>query len=424
MSNSLAITAVSLTLQSLLDREFNAPVRLLPDPEVVGTRISVRPPDKARDGFNGNQINLFLFQTALNGALRNMDMPFQTKPGERGQPPLALNLSYMLTAYGKDSQDLDLFSHRLLGRAMSVLHDNPILSPAQIRAATEVNLPDSDLHEQIEHVRITHASLSVEELSRLWSTFQTQYRISTIYYVAVVLVESTRRAKAALPVLKRGPDDSGAAVQADPTPPFPTLEGIFRLRRQPGIRLADTLIVRGHHLDGLNQAIRFRSLRLDLLNEVAPEAGGSASELTVKLPDPALDVAVAQTWPAGMHAVALSVERGGKLQSSNELPIALVPQISIPDDALREADGKTFLKITCVPQVWREQRVALLLNDREVLSAPREENTDTLEFEITGTPAGTYIARLRVDGVDSVPFVEIADPPGFEFSANQKVTIP
>ena len=35
-----------------------------------------------------------------------------------------------------------------------------------------------------------------------------------------------------------------------------------------------------------------------------------------------------------------------------------------------------------------------------------------------------HVVRLRVDGVDSVPFTEITDPPGFEFSANQKVTIP
>jgi hypothetical protein len=424
MSNSLAITAVSLTLQSLLDQEFNAPIRLAPDPEVVGTRVSVRPPDKARDGFNGNQVNLFLFQTSLNAALRNMDMPLQTRPGERGWPPLALNLSYMITAYGKDSQDLDLFSHRLLGRAMSVLHDNPILSPTQIRAATEVNLPDSDLHEQIEHVRITQASLSVEELSRLWATFQTQYRISAIYYVAVVLVESTRRAKAALPVLKRGPDDSGAAVQADPTPPFPTLEGVFRLRRQPGIRLADTLILRGHHLDGVDPIVRFTSPRLEIVNEVTPEAGASASELTVKLPDPNLDANVATTWPAGFHTVALSVERSGKRQTSNELPIALVPQVSIPADAVRQDNGHVFVTINCVPQVWREQRVALLLGDRELPAGIREEETDTLEFDATGAPAGTYVVRLRVDGVDSVPFTEVADPPGFEFSADQKVTIP
>ncbi len=424
MSNSLAITAVTMTLQSLLEREFSAPIQLQPDQDLSGTRISARPLDKARDTFTGNQINLFLFHTTLNAALRNMDMPLQTKPGERGQPPLALNLSYMITAYGKDGQDPELFSHRLLGRAMSVMHDNPLLNPTDIHAATQAQLPDSDLHEQIEHVRITPASLSLEELSKLWATFQTQYRISAVYHIAVVLIESTRRARAALPVLKRGPQDRGAAVVGDPTPPFPTLEGIFRVRRQPGILLGDTLLLRGHHLDGVDAIVRFASPRLEVVNQVEPEEGGTASELAVKLPDPNLDPSVAVAWPAGFQTVALSVVRDGKRQTSNELPIALVPQIVVPENAVPSVDGKLFVTVTCVPQVWPEQRVALLVGAREIPAARRDDRTDTLEFEVTGIAAGTYVVRLRVDGVDSVPFAEIANPPGFEFSASQKVTIP
>ena len=46
--------------------------------------------DKARNGNNtANQLNLFLYQTMVNAAWRNMDMPRQVKPGETGQPPLA-----------------------------------------------------------------------------------------------------------------------------------------------------------------------------------------------------------------------------------------------------------------------------------------------------------------------------------------------
>ena len=82
MSNSRAIAAVTATLRHLLDRGLNA--------AAPGTVVTLRPPDKARDGASSNQVNLFLYQTVPNAAWRNI------KPGERDQTPLALNLYYLL----------------------------------------------------------------------------------------------------------------------------------------------------------------------------------------------------------------------------------------------------------------------------------------------------------------------------------------
>ena len=45
--------------------------------------------------------------------------------------------------------------------------------------------------------------LGVEELSKLWSAFQSNYfRLTTGYQASVVLIESQRSTRAALPVLK------------------------------------------------------------------------------------------------------------------------------------------------------------------------------------------------------------------------------
>jgi hypothetical protein len=176
MSNSLAIAAVTATLRYLLDRGLNA--------EVPGTRLTTRPPDKARDGQSGNQVNLFLYQTLPNAAWRNLALP-----GNPGPPPLALNLHYLLSAYGQNEDDPEPTSHHLLGLAMRILHDHAVLDPAVIRAA----LPGNDLHEQAERVRVTPQPLSLEEMSKLWSTFQTPYRLAVAYEVSVVLIASTRR---------------------------------------------------------------------------------------------------------------------------------------------------------------------------------------------------------------------------------------
>jgi hypothetical protein len=175
MSNALAIAAVTATLRHLLDRGLNA--------GLPGTRVTTRPPDKARDAGGGNQVNLFLYQTLPNAAWRNTDL-------SAGGPPLALNLYYLLSAYGQNDDDAEPFSHRLLGEAMRILHDHPVLDPATIQEA----LPGSDLHEQAERVRITPQPLTLEEMARLWGTFQTQYRISVAYEVSVVLIAGTRGA--------------------------------------------------------------------------------------------------------------------------------------------------------------------------------------------------------------------------------------
>src|SRR5438045_1150753 len=103
MSNELAIAAVTTTIRDLLYRRADA--------TIPGTAVTTRPPDKARDGNQGPQLNLFLYHTAIDAAWRNMDMP-GIQNGEMGFPPLPLTLHYLVTAYGKDDDSSD--DHRLL----------------------------------------------------------------------------------------------------------------------------------------------------------------------------------------------------------------------------------------------------------------------------------------------------------------------
>jgi hypothetical protein len=177
MSNALAIAAVTATLRHLLDRGLSA--------DLPGTQVTTRPPDKARGGATGNQVNLFLYQTQPNAAWRNTTLAGSAGAGP-GQPPLALNLYYLLSAYGQNDDDPDPYSHRLLGEAMRILHARPVLAPADIREA----LTGNDLYEQVERVRVTPQPLTLDEMAKLWSTFQTQYRISVAYEVSVVLIDS------------------------------------------------------------------------------------------------------------------------------------------------------------------------------------------------------------------------------------------
>ena len=206
-------------------------------------------------------------------------------------------------------------------------------------------------------MRITPEPLSLEEMSKLWTTFQTQYRISAAYQVSVVLIESTRPTRAPLPVLKRGQDDQGITSQPDLTPPFPTITDVRPPNQQPSARLGDILTLSGHHLDGANVSVEVRHPRLPNTNTLAPEPGATATEITVRIPNQP------NNFPAGFYTLAAVITRAGETFSrrTNELPIVLAPQIepNPPISAVRNGDTVT-ISLTCNPTVLPEQRVGIV----------------------------------------------------------------
>jgi hypothetical protein len=412
MSNSLGIAAVTATLRNLIEKGI--------EPEGAGIPVTTTPPDKARTGGNApNQINLFLYQTMPNGAWRNMDIPRQVRPGETGHPPLALNLYYLVTAYGENDDDVK--GHRLLGRAMSVLDDFPVLGSDEIN---QILLPDSGLREQVERVRITPQPLSLDEMSKLWTTLQTQYRISATYQVSAVLIESTRPTKAPLPVLKRGEQDRGVTAVASAAP---SLREIRLPLSQPAARLGESVVLIGEQMTTVDTVARFTSLRLPNPIELQPAAGDTAGELRVHFPDKTEDPNALARWTPGFYTVALVTRHTGvPPMVSNELAIALAPQITVTP--LTSAAGTVNLTVTCEPRLVAGQRILLLFGERQVESqtVTTPANTSqptTLTFAIPNVVAGKYLARLRVDGVDSIPVIYVGTPPTPSFDPNQQVTI-
>lgn len=457
MSNALAIAAVTTTLHSLL-------TRFLPK-DLPGAKVSTKPLDKAISNEGGpesasnNQINLFLYQTELHPQLRNTPYPGQSKPGETGLPPLALNLYYLLTAYGQD--DDDILSHRMLGQAMLILHDNPILGPEDIRVATEAELPTSNLHQQIESVKITPQPISLEDLSKLWSTFQTQYRISAAYQVSVVLIESARPSRAPLPVLTRGSlDDSGVDAQPSLVPPYPTLTAIRLPNQQPSLRLGEAVTLVGQNFVGtaVTLLFRHRSLQDPIAIAIAP-TDHTDTEISVVIPNEP------EIWPAGYYAVSVSLEQtsGERTVSrtTNELPLAIAPVVL--NLSASRTGATVTVTVTCAPAVLLElinrpgdpivvtipleQRVYLSLydetnqlpvGDRQIPAEaiavdtgalPPEEPlpafTQSLSFQLGALAAGTYRVRprLRVDGIDSLLIQDYTQRPP-RFVDSQDLVVP
>lgn len=412
MSNPLAIAATTLTLQAILQSGvLNDP----DDTDLTDTTVTILPPDKARGNNNANQLNLFLYQILPNAAWRNMNIPSQIAPGETGNPPLALTLHYLLTAFGKDNDTTLPYGHHLLGKAMSILYDHALLGPEEIKAATAASFPDSDLDKQIERVRITLQPMSLEEISRLWTGLVTQYRLSVGYEVSVALIDSTQPKRAPLPVLMRGPKDKGVRSQASLIPPFPALNQIQFQNHQTEARLGEQLVLGGNNLDGNVVRVQFDHPLWTGPVLVDPDPGNTAQQISVTIPNSPTK------WPAGFYTVAVVVQKPSEtyFRTTNQLSFALAPKIAVTP---ANAPGPNITyTVTSSPEVWPDQNASLLLNDQEVLADPHATQTATLTFHAQNLTAGAYFVRLRIDGVDSLLVNKTMTPP--QFDTSQQVTV-
>ncbi len=426
MSDFLALAAITTALRNLLDSHLNA--------DVAGTTLTTRPLDRAREGITGNQVNLFLYHTAVNAAWRNQDIPWKVRPGETAFPPLALTLHYLITAfYGEDEDSVDtttdatriLGTHRLLARAMSTFHDFPLLDAATINSILPANDQLAHPYDQVERVRITPQTLTLDEISKLWSGFQSEFRLSAAYEVSVVLIENSRPAKSPLPVLRRGDQDQGVFTQPGLSP---TLLGISAPNSKPAAELGDTLTLSGSNLDGTAFTVQLRHALLPDPLELPPLPGATFDTLKIELPDTTDDPQVPANWPAGIYTLSIRVQRPGLPPwSSNAQPFALAPQITLTAPAGGTApQGNVTVELESIPQVRATQRATLLFGDREIpldaLSTPGDPTApSTLTFQVDNALPGPYVLRLRVDGVDSIPVDFSAPLP--QFAADQKVTI-
>jgi len=428
VSNTLAIAAVTATLKDIL-AAVAQPLPSDPDPDsdLADAFCTARPPDKARTSEDVNQLNLFLFQTVPNAALRNSYIPQQVRPGEQAFPPLAVNLHYLLTAYGRNFDEL--LSHRLLGRAMSLLHDHAILFPADIVHALSGGMIGADLANQIEHVRITPKTVTAEETSKLWTMFQTPYRVSAAYEAQVVLIDSQRRTTAGLPVIKRGPTNTGNDSIPSLIPPFPGLDEIDLVTAtQPAAHVSDTanglaaepITFVGHDLAGASLTASFQHRLFDTPTTSLPAwlSATSATGFTVTLPDsPA-------SWPAGLYQTwATVVDASGNSRDTNAMPLQIAPRIydvQPPSPITRAADGSAQLSVYISPPVRPQQRASVLVGSAEFKPDPTLSSPFELVCKVIVDP-GTYKLRVRVDGVDSFIIDYAATPPAY--ASDPKLTV-
>ncbi len=423
MSSALALASVTAVLRELIQDAF---VDHGVSSVVAGADVTAVAPSLVAPGNSQpTGINVFCYGVAPNQGWRNAGLPSRNGSGERlTNPPLALDLLYLVTAYGTD----DFHAEVLLGHAMHRLHEVPVLERDTIRTILQDpgvlsgHLAGSGLADQVELVKVTPDVLGVEEISKLWTALGGDYRPSAAYRASVVLIQADEPTRSALPVLTRGERDPGTGVEEGVTVvsglvvPWPTLDEVRPPDQRLVALLGDTVALLGHHLDGTAHEVVLENPRFDVRHVLSPPDSVAADRVEFTIPTGA-----PADWPVGLWTVRVGLEQDGDDRRTNALALVLAPTPDAAGASVSTVGSTTTIDLPVTPEVRPEQSVSLVVGSREVPALPHPASTALLSFELEDAEPGTWFVRLRVDGVESVLVNRSATPP--EFDSLQQVTI-
>lgn len=165
------IDSVSETLRTVLHNELATlvPPSQADVSDLLGT-IPTTPP----------RVTLFLYELVEDPSARNRPRTRAEVPPDLAlqKPRIALLLRYLLTPWSPDA----ITDHKLLERTLQTFYDQPIISGPQLQG---------DLNGTSEALRLTLLPLSLEDKTRVWYSIQQPYRLSVVYEVRVVELDTT-----------------------------------------------------------------------------------------------------------------------------------------------------------------------------------------------------------------------------------------
>ena len=372
MSNFRAIAAVTETMKTLIQNQIQVP-------EAVVTTLKPNNPGPGAEP----RVNLYLYQVAPNASLRNQSLPTTSASGKTvyNKPQVALDLHYLLTFYGDEA---NLVPQKLLASVVSLLNAEPTLSPSLIdfalRHSEHPDLVYSGLIEQPNRVRVTPMTLNLEQLSKLWSVFlKVEYSLSAIYVASVVLIDADVPVSEALPVRK---PELYVVPQMGPQ--------LLKVTPASG-ETGHPVTLEGRNLSGRGTTVHFGAVEAEILH-------AGERTIQVKVPEaPAglIGVRVTQTFTTASGASFPGFKSG-------PLAFSLVPKIL--DYGPDPVTAGAILSLTMTPPVVPGQSLYLILEDQVLAPLPisDEPSPDRFQFRIPPeTEPGSYLVRLRVDGVES-----------------------
>ena len=420
MSNYLAVATVTATLQRMLQAAVQQ--------DIDGLRVTTLPPGQIGSGTPETGINLFLYQVSRNAALKNTDTLSNRTKGSPVKRQAVLDLHYMISFYGNETE---LEPQRLLGSVIRIFSDRPVLLPDLIQATIADPsfrfLADSTLANQVQQVTVSPVDLSLDDLSKVWSTFfQAPYRLSVTYKVTMVTIEGEDSMKKALPVRDRG---FGGIL------PFPAQPVVEQVASELG-SLEPILATTTLHIIGKQLQNSITQVRLGAFE--ATPISVSDSQIIVPLtafPSDSLRAGVQGLQVIHRQRTPSRPERLCALES-NAIPIVLRPTIQQVRVTMLQGHGddlrSAMLTIQTDMMVGMKQRVVLVMNEWSIAqpegyqfeASPRTADTHAIAIPIQAIKSGTYLLRLQIDGAESLLSIDL-DPnsPTFNWYSSPKIQL-
>ena len=396
MSNALAIAGVSAVLEYYLSNAYTGLNTIFGS----NVTVSAKAPDLVQTEIGTgatlqNQLNLFLHQVTHNATWRNVDYPRVAGDGKTQikNPPLALDLHYLLTAYGSN----DWQAEALLGYALLLLHENPVMTRQDIRNAftalpsvdsgnlLSTPLGTSGLADQIEMIKITPSTMGREEMAWIWTALKADYRPSYAFQVSVVLMQQPANMSLAFPVLHRN-------ITAQAITPAQLLS-VDLHHGQVSAAPGDTVKLKGELLSGASQ-VMLTNARLAIQQPAA----------AIPIDNNTISFVVPANIPAGIYSLCVLFNdvSGNTIQTTGSLPFAVAP-VYQSTTGVAQTGTSTEVTITFTPDAMASQSVSLTLNGQSASAGPIDASTGSLQFQFTPALAtGSYLTRLTVDGAPSV----------------------
>jgi hypothetical protein len=392
MSNFLAISAVTASIAYLLTQG--------------NIGVTAKPPDTQTA--SNAQINIFLYQVLPNLGYKNLDLPARNLSGTEivRKQQLGLDLHYLLTAYGEG--DNELSAQKILAETVVLLHEHPVLNrelialalahPPETIGADGVDLTKSDLANQLELVKLSMMHMSLEDLTKIWTSFfkTKPYRISVAYKATVVLLDGASEPLPTMPVRK-----VNSYAFTSPAPHITYVEP----QMVPWAAGGAEIKLMGKNLEAETVKIDFGE-GLDL-DKMPQPIVASANELVVKVPE-TLSAGVKQVRV--LHPLSIGspqmLHRGGE---SNTALFAIVPVITEISPTSLAVGNK--LTVEFKPLMSSSENVQVIIRNYKPLKVdsltPGEDGATTSKVEVTipsGYEKGIDLPlRVRVANVESQP---------------------
>jgi hypothetical protein len=363
--------------------------------------ISTLAPHTIKSDPDENGLNIFLFLVTINQGYLNYDLPRRDTRGRIISNPLVgLDLHYLLTPYSIDNNEI--LTQQILGSTIRILHEKSVLTRQIIAHEFDIieaadplnNIVNSGLEKQNESIKLVNKPLSIEDLTKLWSSyFQTNYRLSVAYVASPVIIESKKEAIHSLPVQER--------------------KIFVRQFRSPIIEQIEPFVIQWDQ--NINKRIIHIIGKNLVSNNLKVEIGESqipSDHLTI-ISDEKITVNLPNDLPAGIKRVkiiyGISNEdddigfNSNHLEYESNTSIFILAPFITTDFPLQIVKG-TIFDLDFKPPLKENQKIEVVIGEKIFSQAFAKDQifpTETMKIDSKDFPVTKSLFRLRINGADS-----------------------